>query len=68
MTFDQYKAFQTFLRDNYNDMLAECETKGLLTRKYLKKMLDKFSKTQGASMSDEQLEIFIKVLDFDRKP
>lgn len=48
-------------------MLAECEEKGVLTRKYLRKMFDKFCKDKQVKITDAQLETFIRVLDVDRK-
>ena len=48
-------------------MLTECQEKGVLTRKYLRKIFDKFGKHQRVTISDDQLDIFFHVLDSDSK-
>lgn len=66
VSFDEYVTFQTFLREHYSMMLEECQEKGVLSRKYLRKMFDYHSNSKPAKISDTQLDIFFKVIDKDR--
>jgi len=60
---DEWMAFQDFLRQNYNEMSTRIESKGVMTRAQLKKMMKEYSTKEKLPISSDQLDIFIRILD-----
>jgi len=60
---NEYIAFQNFLRLNYTDVAEKLESRGVLTRKHLKKLIKEYTQKVKAHISDDQLDIFIRIID-----
>ena len=60
---DQYVSFQKFLRENLDKMEQRIEKKGVLSKKNLREIISEFCKAEHAIISNDQINIFLRVLD-----
>ena len=67
ISLQNYCDFHQFFKDNYHKLEDEVKNRGVLTKKRLKKMISDFCIKNNTKITDRQLEIFIYILDINRK-
>ena len=59
--------FHGFLHNDIEKLTQEIEKRGVITKKRLRHLMEKYCKKMGANINHQQIDIFLQVLDSNGK-
>lgn len=63
ISLEQYMTFHGFLHNDIDKLTQEIEKRGVITKKRLRVLMEKYCKKMGANIDNQQIDIFLQVLD-----
>ena len=55
--------FHGFLHNDIDKLTQEIEKRGVITKKRLRVLMEKYCRKMGANIDNQQIDIFLQVLD-----